>query len=1058
VHLNISMAEGRRQLLRAFGATLAVWLLILSLLTASLNPVVHAQSSQVTQESAPSVKPDLKKAKEAYQQGVRAEKAQDWETAYTAYSDAVNWAPNDRGYFLRREIAKSGLVQTKADAAEKDAISGRLDAARRELLSASFLDPTNTVVRERLRELLAAEPGQILQTTEPELGGPVHLEYQPGTRTFDYRGDTQGAYGEIARQFGVEAAFDIDLRSHVIRFRAEDVDFATAMRLLGDMTHTFWRPLARRLFFVAEDSPEKRRDYAASLVRTILLPASQTPDQMTEISRLVRDVAGVTRSELDTNSRTLTLRASPQAIAVATDLIEELEKPAGEMVLEIEILEVDRNYARQIGITPPQTAQVFTFSSQQIQEAEQSEEGLVNVIEQVFGASSLSAIPPLVAFGGGQTTFLATLPGAAANLSRMLSLVLHGRRVLLRAQDGQPATFFVGERYPVSLSSYSSSLLTGSGVTTEGLPIANYAAGNSPTFVATASLRNNGMNDLIVSNGADNTLSVLLGNGDGTFATQVLYDTGTDPVSIATGEFDNGAAATNSNDFIDLAVADKSANTVSILLGNGDGTFGAKTDIATGNSPVSVISANFHDLTSSTGVDLAVANQGDNSISIFQGNGDGTFKTPTLVQLPKGFEPASLAAFDLNGDGHTDLVVADEGNNTFSVLLGKGDGTFQPRTDYPTGNDPVYVTFGDFTGNGAMDIAVADNGAPTSSNSGNAVTIYYNQINTQGGPTGTFVAGATRDFPAGNGPTSIAVADYNLDGLADITVADETDNAVSILINLGSETFAANYELPVDKAPVSIATADFNGDGRLDVATANNGAADTTVILNSTTLFGGLLGAGETPFPSVEYLDIGLKVKATPRIHPNDDVTLTLAFDISGLAGQSFNSIPVINNQTVEQTVRLKQNETAMLAGFIQGQVTKAITGTPGLVGLPGIEWLDQSQNLQDLDSELLILVTPRMVRLAPRKDHVIYAGQGSIEGTSPAGGGGALGGVPPPAGPAGRPQPGQPPTAPPPQQPVEPTPEPVQQPPPQQPPVEPGQQPPVQPGQQPPAEGPQQQ
>src|SRR5580658_8888727 len=152
VHLNISMPEGRRQSLRAFGATLAVWLLILSLLTPSLNPVLHARSSQVAQESSPSVKPDPKKAKEAYQEGVRAEKAQDWETAYTAYSDAVNWAPNDRGYFLRREIAKSGLVQIKVDAAEKDAISGRLDAARRELLSASYLDPTNTVVRERLRE------------------------------------------------------------------------------------------------------------------------------------------------------------------------------------------------------------------------------------------------------------------------------------------------------------------------------------------------------------------------------------------------------------------------------------------------------------------------------------------------------------------------------------------------------------------------------------------------------------------------------------------------------------------------------------------------------------------------------------------------------------------------------------------------------------------------------------------------------------------------------------------------------------------------------------------
>jgi len=1038
------MAEGHRRSLRACGATLAAWLLVVSLLAPSLSSVSEAQSSQAARASVPSVKPDPKKAKEAYQQGVRAEKAQDWEAAYTAYSDAVNWAPNERGYFLRREIAKSGLVQSRVDAAEKDAISGRLDAARKELLSASYLDPTNTVVRERLRELLVAEPGRIEQITEPEPGGEIHLEYQQGTRSFDFRGDTQGAYEEIARQFGVEAAFDVDLRSHVIRFHVDDVDFSTAARLLGDMTHTFWRPLTHRLFFVTEDTPQKRKDYAASLVRTILLPASQTPDQMTEISRLVRDIAGIARSDLDTSSRTLTLRASPQAIAVATDLIEELEKPVGEMVLEIEILEVDRNYARQLGITPPQSSKVFTVSSQQIQEAQQSEEGLLNVIEQVFGASSLSAIPPLVAFGGGKSTFLATLPGAAANFSRMLSLVLHGRRILLRAEDGQPATFFVGERYPVSLASYSSSLLTGSGVTTSGLPITNYAAGNSPAFVATASLRNNGTNDLVVANGADNTVSVLLGNGDGTFGTQVLYDTGADPVSIATGQFNNGATATNSDNFLDLAVANKSANTVSILLGNGDGTFRAKTDIATGNAPVSVISANFHDLTSGAGVDLAVANQGDNSISIVQGNGDGTFKTPTLVQLPAGFEPASLAAFDLNADGHMDLVVADQGNNTVSVLLGNGDGTFQPRTDYATGNDPVYVAFGDFNGDGAMDIAVADNGAPTSGNSGNAVTIYYNQKNSQGAATGTFVAGPTRDFAAGNGPTSIAVADYNLDGLADLTVADETDNAVSILINLGSEMFATNYELPVDKAPVSIATADFNGDGRLDVATANNGSADATVILNSTSLFGGLLGtAAGVPFPGVEYLDIGLKVKATPRIHPNDDVSLQLAFDISSLAGQNFNTIPVISNQAVEQTVRLKQNETAVLAGFLQEQVTNAITGTPGIVGVPGIEWLGQNQNLQDQDSELLILVTPRMVRLAPHKDHVVYAGQGSIEGST-AGSEGFVGGTPPPVQPA----PAQPPS--PRQPPVEPVPEQ-----PLPPPIQPNQQPPVPPDQQPPPERP---
>jgi type II secretory pathway component GspD/PulD (secretin) len=1028
------MAQGHRRLFRVRAVAIAASLAIVIFLSRPWGLGPLAQSSQAANpaptspvvpetqsKSTPEGKADTKKAKEAYEQGVRAERGEDWDAAFTAYSDAVNYAPNNREYFIHRELAKSRVVQERADAAERDAVSGKLDEARKELLSATYLDPTNRVLRQRLAELIAAEPVQVRAITQPELAGPVQLEYRQGTRSFDYRGDTQGAYQEVGKQFGVEVAFDGDLVSRQVHLEVSDVDFPTAVRLLGNMTGTFWRPLAKSLFFVAQDTPQKRKDYDVSVVRTIVLPASETPDQMTEISRLVREIAGIPRSDLDVNSRTLTLRASPQAMAVATDLIGNLEQPTGEMVLEIEVLEVDKNYARQIGITPPQTAQTFSVSSAQIQEAEASEEGLLDVLQQVFGSTT---VPGLIAFGGGLTTQFATLPGASANLSEMLSLVRSGRRILLRARDGQPATFFVGQRIPVSLSTYSSSFVSGAGVTSSGSvanPIVNYPAGNAPSFVATVSLRDNAVNDLVVANSADNTVSVLLGNGDGTFGTQVTYPTGTDPVSIATGQFNNGTTATNNDDFPDIAVANKAANTVSILLGSpsGNGTFQPKTDIPTGRAPVSVISANFHDLTGVSGaVDLAVANQGDNTISIFQGNGDGTFRAPTLIPLPAGFEPTSLAAADLNSDGHQDLVVADQGSNTFSVLLGNGDGTFQTRKDYPTGTAPVYVALGDFNNEGALDVAVANN-------AGNSVSVYYNQISNQNIPTGTFLAGTTRDFPAGNGPTSIALADYNLDGLTDLVVSDQTDNAISVILNLGSQQFAANIELPVDTAPVSVTSADFNADGRPDIATANNGAANSTVILNTTSLFGGGLGTAGTPYPGVEYLDVGLKVEATPRIHPND-VTLKLALDISSLTGTNFNSIPVISNETVQQTLRLKQNETAMLAGFLESDLTNAIAGTPGVAEIPGAGLIAGDQTAQRQDSELLILVTPRLVRLAPHKDHVIYAGQGSQAGEAGAGGGavGALGGVPPPEETVPQPQPNPPAAEPP----VEPTPEPAQQ------------------------------
>lgn len=194
---------------------------------------------------------------------------------------------------------------------------------------------------------------------------------------------------------------------------------------------------------------------------------------------------------------------------------------------------------------------------------------------------------------------------------------------------------------------------------------------------------------------------------------------------------------------------------------------------------------------------------------------------------------------------------------------------------------------------------------------------------------------------------------------------------------------------------------------RPDVAVANNGSNNVSVILNlsnlSTTSSASSSVFGSGAFPGVQYIDIGLKVKATPRIHLDGDVTLQLEFDLSNLSGQSYNTIPVISNDTVSQTVRVKQNETAVLVGVMQHQLSNAISGTPGLATIPNLGYLAGDQTAQNQNTELLFLVTPRMVRYAPRTDHTIYAGQGSLEGP-----GNAPAGLPLPL----QPQPGQPPPA----------------------------------------------
>jgi len=960
---------------------------------------------------------DTRDAQQALERGQRAEQAGNWTEAFQAYSEAAAKSPDDRTIRVRLELARFALVQQNTQEAAKDMLSGQDGLAREHLLEALRLDPGYAVAREQLEQLgQPAVPATVPQSRPAS--APVQLKEPPGAHDFDYHGTTRGAYEEVARQFGLTATFDGDLTDRQIRFRAPGVDFETAMRLLAEETTTFWRAVDARTFFVIPDSPQKRRDYDPEIEQTIELPDSETVDDMTETTRLVREIVGIRRSQLDTQTHLLTVRDTPDNVALAQALIKEVEQPRGEVILDIDILEVDRTLAEQLGITPPSSTQTISLSESEIAQLTQALQSgtILQALQSIFGsgnpllASGSSVLPPLIALGGGKSLFLATVPGASANFSRTLSAVRSAQRVLLRVADGKEGTFFVGERYPITLALLSSSLVIPATQFTPGIlpgsfPSTNYTVGNSPTGVAIGNFTSNGIPDLAVVNKADNTVSILLGNGDGTFGAATTYPTGKGPVAVATGDF-------NLDGKLDLAVVNQTDNTVSILLGNGDGTFGAHTDYPTGTGPVAIVTGDFN-ISNNANLDLAVVNQAANTVSILLGTGDANGTFGAKQDFAVGAAPSAIATADFNNDGFPDLAVTNSTADTFSILLGRGNGTFTAHNDFTTGHDPSAIAAADFDADGYIDVAVTNETDST-------LSIY------PGNGTGTF--STVTDFDTGASPAAITVADFNSDGLPDLAVADEGANTASIFLNVGSGSFAPALSLPTDDAPVALAASALSTTNVLpDLVIANQSSNNVTVIINTASV-PVTSGGATTAYPGSEWVDLGLKVDATPRLHPDDEVTLALKFDISSLSGDNVNGIPILSNRTVQQTLRLKEGQTSVLSGIMQSSEINSLAGLPGLDQVPGAGQATANRNVQESNTELLIAVTPRQLRLPRRIDSTLYAGRGP--GTAPAapattapapptaGVPAAPGAAPPPEGaPAGAPPPAEapaPPTQPP--------------------------------------------
>ncbi len=420
----------------------------------------------------------------------------------------------------------------------------------------------------------------------------------------------------------------------------------------------------------------------------------------------------------------------------------------------------------------------------------------------------------------------------------------------------------------------------------------NYNPGGwAALSVAVADVDADGKLDLLVTEACNNNnscstgiVSVLLGNGDGTFKPAVQYDSaGQDSFAIVAGDV-------NGDGKLDLLIANECAQSncsnasISVLLGNGDGTFQAATAYSTNG--LDTLSLATGDVNGDGKIDIVTTNECDSnctngSLSVLLGNGDGSFQT--AVPYNSGGQYAfSIAIADLNGDGKSDLVAANQcatsgdcSTGNVVVLLGNGDGTFQPAVSYGSGGGYAFaVAVGDLNGDGKADVVVTNQCSDTNNCPSGVVGLLL------GNGDGTFQAATTTLTPVMGGVQTVLLGDFNGDHNLDVV------SGVGNLLLLGNGDGTFRSPLSLGASGIGVASGDLNGDGRPDLAVGG-----VSVLLNISGGF--VLPTTTTVTSSLNPSVFGASVTFTASVAaqasgtPTGTITFTDGSDTLGQANLS---------------------------------------------------------------------------------------------------------------------------------------------------------------------------
>jgi general secretion pathway protein D len=406
------------------------------------------------------------KAKSIYEKGQDAEARQNYEAAFDFYKQAFDLKPKDLRYRSSFERMRFKAAATLVHRGQLLRDEGKLQEALAEFQKAAQIDPSLFSAQQELKRTLqmindannpppqAAGPPSGLEKKIREAGGPVELAPISNVPiTVKLTEDSKVIYQTVGQLAGVNVLFDPDYTSRRIKVELNGVTLEEALQITALESKTFWRPVTGNTIFVAQDNPAKRKELEQSVLKTFYLQNLSQPTELQDVVNAIRAVLDVQRVQQLLSQNALVVRGTPDQIALAEKLVDDLDKARPEVIVDIAVLQVSKDKSRTLGFSPPTSATIALQSN------------ITNTTTSTTTTTTGTTVPTSSgATGGGlnlnnlatlnANNFQVTIP--SANLSAVMgeSDTKTLQNPQIRALDGQKASLKIGERLPVATGSF----------------------------------------------------------------------------------------------------------------------------------------------------------------------------------------------------------------------------------------------------------------------------------------------------------------------------------------------------------------------------------------------------------------------------------------------------------------------------------------------------------------------------------------------------------------------------------------------------------------------------